>query len=82
MGRVVGVIGVQETAMVMAVPAAIWLLFGRRMVAALWFPLLYLLLMLPIWEILTDRFHYRFQLFSALLGEQPAVVHRHPGSPQ
>jgi exosortase len=68
-GRAIGVIGVQEIAMVLIVPASVWLLFGRRYVFALWFPLLYLLLMLPIWEILTDRFHYRFQLFSAGLGE-------------
>jgi exosortase len=68
-GRAVGVIGVQEIAMVLMVPASVWLLCGRRYVFALWFPLFYLLLMLPIWEILTDRFHYRFQLFSAQLGE-------------
>ena len=68
-GRTIGVIGVQEIAMVLMVPAAVWLLCGRRYVFALWFPLLYLLLMLPIWEILTDRFHYRSQLFSALVGD-------------
>ncbi len=67
-GRAIGVIGVQEIAMVLMVPASVWLLCGRRYVFALWFPLCYLLLMLPIWEILTDRFHYRLQLFSAWLG--------------
>ena len=68
-GRMVGVIGIQEIAMVLCVPAMIWLLLGRRYIRALWFPLLYLLLMLPVWEILTDRFHYQFQLFSAWLSE-------------
>ena len=80
-GRIVGVIGIQEVAMVLTVPSMIWLLLGRRHVFALWFPLLYLLLMLPIWEIFTDRFHYRFQLFSAglserLLGVIGVPVHR------
>lgn len=69
-GRGIGVIGVQEIAMVLMVPAVVWLLCGRRYVFALWFPLLYLLLMLPIWEILTDRFHYRSQVFSAVVGER------------
>lgn len=69
-GRILGVIGVQEAAMVFSVSALVWLMLGRRYVVALWFPLLYLFLMLPIWEILTDRFHYRFQLFSALLSER------------
>ena len=73
-GRGIGVIGVQEIAMVLMVPAAVWLLCGRRYVFALWFPLLYLLLMLPIWEILTDRFHYRSQVFSALVGERLLVA--------
>jgi exosortase len=81
-GRVVNVVGIQEVAMVAVVPATIWLLLGRRFVWALWFPLSYLLLMLPIWEILTDRFHYQFQLFSAwlserLLGVIGVPVHRH-----
>ena len=81
-GRIVGVIGIQEVAMVITLPSMIWLLLGRRYVFALWFPLLYLLLMLPIWEILTDRFHYRFQLFSAGLSERllsviDVPVHRH-----
>jgi len=81
-GRIIGVIGIQEAALVLTVPSLIWLLLGRRFVFTLWFPLLYLLLMLPIWEILTDRFHYRFQLFSALLSERllnliNVPVHRH-----
>lgn len=81
-GRVIGVVGVQEAAMVLMVPSTIWLLLGRRYVLALWFPLVYLFLMLPIWEVVTDRFHYRFQLFSALLGQQLLTlvgipVHRH-----
>jgi exosortase len=69
-GRAFGVIGIQEIAMTLTLPAMLWLLFGRRLVFALWFPLLYLFLMLPVWEILTDRFHYRSQLFSAQLGEE------------
>jgi exosortase len=77
-GRAIGVIGLQEIAMVLMVPAGVWLLCGRRYVFALWFPLLYLLLMLPVWEILTDRFHYRSQLFSALVGEHLLSAARIP----
>lgn len=69
-GRAVAVTGIQQIAMVLTVPALIWLLLGRQWVRALWFPLLYLLLMIPIWEFFTDRFHYRFQLFSAHLSER------------
>jgi exosortase len=69
LGKVIGVVGVQEIAMVLMVPSTVWLLLGRRHLRALWFPIGYLFLMLPIWEILTDRFHYRFQLFSASLGQ-------------
>ena len=81
-GRAIGVIGIQEIAMVLMVPAALYLLCGRRLVVALWFPILYLFLMLPIWEFLTDRFHYSSQLFSARLGGSLLAlagvpVHRH-----
>jgi exosortase len=81
-GRAIGVIGIQEIAMVLTVPAALYLLCGRRLVVALWFPILYLFLMLPIWEFLTDRFHYSSQLFSARLGGSLLAfagvpVHRH-----
>jgi exosortase/archaeosortase family protein len=44
--------------------------FGRRFTLALWFPLSYLALMLPIWNILTDRMHLPFQIFSAGVGAQ------------
>ena len=44
------------------------LIGGLSLVRALALPILYLLLMIPVWEVFTDRLHGPFQLFSASFG--------------
>jgi EpsI family protein len=44
------------------------LVLGREFFKHLWFPIAYLLLMVPIWEYFTEPLHLPFQKFSANLG--------------
>lgn len=67
-GRVAGVLGIQQLAMLLGVAALIVLLAGWRALRTLWFPVLYLLFMMPVWDIVTERMHASFQLLSARLG--------------
>lgn len=68
LGRISAIVAFQEISLVMMIVGLVLLVFGHRFTAALWFPLSYLLLMLPIWNVLTDRMHLPFQLFSAGVG--------------
>jgi exosortase len=67
-GRVIGVLGIQQLAMLLAVASLVVLLLGWRALRALWFPVLYLLFMMPVWDVVTERLHFPFQLLSAQLG--------------
>jgi exosortase len=68
-GRVTAIVAFQELSLVLMIVGLTLFLLGGQFLRRLWFPLLYLLLMLPIWEPLTDRLHYHAQLFSAALAE-------------
>jgi EpsI family protein len=68
LGQAGGIITLQEISLMFTIPGLVLLLLGTRFLKALWLPIGYLLFMMPIWDFLTDRLHFPFQLFSATLG--------------
>ncbi len=66
--RAGGIQIVEQLAFLVALTAAVLLLFGTAYVRAVWAPLAYLLLMIPIWDGLTERLHEPFQQRSAAIG--------------
>lgn len=67
-GRVSGVVGVQEVSGFITLVGLVLLFLGARALRVLFVPIGYLLFMLPVWDIFTERFHYPFQQLSASLG--------------
>jgi EpsI family protein len=58
----------QQIGFVLAIVGVVLLLFGRRFTFAIWAGLAYLLLMIPVWDVFTERLHWPFQLRSAEVG--------------
>jgi EpsI family protein len=67
-GRAGNLGALQELSLLPAMFGVALLIGGLSLVRALALPILYLLLMIPVWEIFTDRLHGPFQLFSASFG--------------
>jgi EpsI family protein len=63
--QIVGQIG-----LVVGIVGCALLAFGAARVRAAWIALAYLLLMVPVWDALTDRLHVPFQNLSASIGVQ------------
>jgi exosortase len=66
-GRLAAIIDVQEISLILMLVALVALLLGFEFLRELRLPLAYLLLMLPVWEVLTDRMHLPSQIFSATI---------------
>jgi len=64
-GRLIGIVALQELSMVVMLAGLVLLVLGYGFLKPLLFPLTYLLLMLPVWEIVTDPMHHPSQLLSA-----------------
>jgi len=67
-GRFVGIVGIQEISLIVTLAGLVLLMCGRRVLRLLWFPIAYLLLMLPTWDFATEQLHYPFQQLTATLG--------------
>lgn len=67
-GRAGSLGAVQELSLLPTMFGVALLIGGVSLVRALALPIMYLLLMIPVWEVFTDRMHGPFQLFSASLG--------------
>jgi len=67
-GQVGGILSVQELSLIVTLLGIVLLILGTRAFKVLWFPVAYLIFMIPVWEIVTDPLHLPFQLFSATLG--------------
>ncbi|HLG22806.1 MAG TPA: exosortase W [Candidatus Manganitrophaceae bacterium] len=63
-----GVVALQELSLIGLLAGGVVLILGREFFRALFFPIAYLLFMIPVWEIITDRLHFPFQVFSANVG--------------
>jgi EpsI family protein len=59
---------VEEMSLVVTVAGLTWLLLGTDAFRILWFPLAYLVAMIPFWEFLTNGLQPYFQLYSATVG--------------
>ena len=81
-GRLAAIIDVQEISLIVMLVGMVALILGFGFLRELWLPLSYLLLMLPIWEVLTDRLHLPSQLFSATHCPSDAGEHRRPRTPR
>lgn len=66
-GRLTDVAGLQAISFPVALAASLTLVFGSQVVKILAFPIGFLLFMLPVWDVFTDRLHPPFQLFAATL---------------
>ena len=58
---------VQELSLIPTLAGVVLLLLGTKFFQTLCFPIAYLLFMIPVWEIITDRLHLPFQIFSATI---------------
>ena len=67
-GRAGSLAAIQELSLLPVMFGVALLVGGLPLARALALPILYLLLMIPVWEIFTNRLHGPFQLFSASLG--------------
>lgn len=67
-GRAGSLGALQELSLLPVMFGGALLIGGRALARALALPILYLLLMIPVWEVFTDRLHEPFQLFSASFG--------------
>lgn len=67
-GRIAGIVLLEEISIVMAVTGIVVLFFGKLLLRAVWFPVFYLLLMVPMWDLFTERAQLPFQLLSATIG--------------
>jgi exosortase D (VPLPA-CTERM-specific) len=67
-GQVGGILSVQELSLIVTLLGSVLLILGASAFKVLWFPVAYLIFMIPIWEIVTDPLHLPFQLFSATIG--------------
>ncbi len=59
---------IQELSILLTLMGLVIILFGRKVFSRTWFPISYLLFMIPVWEIVTNRLHPPFQLFSSTIG--------------
>jgi exosortase len=67
-GRAAGIVGIQELSLLVSLSAVVLLVRGTEALAVLAFPIGYLLFMMPVWDFVTERLHWPFQLASAKLG--------------
>lgn len=67
-GQLGSVAVVQQLSLLVTLTGLVLLLFGWTMLRALWLPLAYLALMIPVWEVVLNRLHAPFQQLSAEIG--------------
>lgn len=63
-----GSASIQGFSLISAIIGVILLILGTQFLKALWFPIAYLLFMVPFWDNLTEKLNLPFQNFSASLG--------------
>jgi exosortase len=68
LGRAIDIVGIQQLSLLPSLGGVALLLGGREALRLLWFPIGYLVFMMPVWDVVTERLHYPFQQFSAYIG--------------
>lgn len=72
-GNAGGILLLEEFSLIVTLIGIVLFLFGKVFMKVLWFPIVYLVFMMPSWGILIDRLHFPFQELSAILGT--AMLH-------
>ncbi|MFZ3137471.1 MAG: exosortase W [Thermodesulfovibrionales bacterium] len=60
------VLVIQSLSIVITISGIVLFIYGKKFFSGLLFPIAYLLFMIPIWDILTERLQFPFQNFTAL----------------
>jgi EpsI family protein len=70
LGDVGSMTALEQLSLLISVTGVVLLLFGRAMLRQVWFPIAYLLFMIPVWEVATGPLQPPFQHVSATLGAE------------
>jgi EpsI family protein len=73
-GQVGGIVTLSYLSPLVTLFGVVLVLLGRRITREARFPLLFLLFMIPVWDVFTERLHAPFQLLSARLGGNLAAL--------
>ena len=65
-----GVLVVQSLSIIITISGIVLFVLGKNFFWALLFPIAYLLFMIPIWDSLTERLQFPFQIFTAFTAAQ------------
>ena len=68
LGYIGSIVLIQELSIIFTITGFILLLFGKQVFRVIWFPIFYLIFMMPIWDSVLDPLHYPFQYLSASVG--------------
>ena len=68
LGYIGSIVLIQELSIVFTITGFVFLTFGKRVFRVIWFPIFYLIFMMPIWDSVLDPLHYPFQYLSASVG--------------
>lgn len=69
-GSVSSVATIQKLSVIVVIPGLVLMLLGTRYLKALTLPLSYLILMVPVLDLVIERIHWPFQLFSATMSSK------------
>lgn len=67
-GTSADIFSLQAFSLVLCIAGLTLLWFGSKIIKAVWFPIAYLILMIPFWDRLTEPLNSPLQLFSAFIG--------------
>jgi len=65
-----GVFVVQSLSIIITISGIVLFVFGKKFFLASLFPIAYLLFMIPLWDSLTERLQFPFQIFTAFTASQ------------
>ena len=68
LGYIGSIVVIQELSIIFTITGFILLLFGKQVFSVIWFPIFYLIFMIPIWDSVLDPLQYPFQYLSASAG--------------
>jgi exosortase len=67
-GRLVGIVTLQEVSVVGSLLGLVLLFVGWRGLRVVWFPIVYLIFMMPVWDVATEPLYPPLQRFAAGVG--------------
>jgi EpsI family protein len=70
LGNRSGVFVIESLSIIFTISGVVLSIFGKRVFLVLLFPIAYLLFMIPIWDYLTEKLQFPFQVFTAYSASQ------------